>query len=208
MKAKTKKRLIHLVTKKRLVSRKTSKRFLRTFLVGLATISVGSMAYAITLNKPDVSVTVNANGAGIKLEAPAPAAAPAANVSAPAQTGISSWYAFGLPEPDALTCASRTFPRGTYLRVVDLANGLDMTCLVNDYGPAIWTGRIIDLSRGSFEQLAPLGTGTIPVQISVAIPTTSEEDLPIFQQVYSATVGYNLCNNLHNAAYCDAHRQD
>ncbi len=206
MKAKTKKRLIHLVTKKRLVGRKTSKRVLRTFLIGLATVSVGSLAYAITLNRPEVSVAVNTQGATIKLQAPAPA--PAENIGPPVQDGISSWYAFGLPEPDALTCASRTFPRGTYLRVVDLGNGSSMTCLVNDYGPAIWTGRIIDLSRGSFEQLAPLGTGTIPVQISVATPTTSEESLPIFRQVYTATVGYNLCNNLHNAAYCNAHRQD
>lgn len=206
MKAKTKKRLIHLVTKKRLVGRKTSKRVLRSFLVGLATISVGSLAYAITLNKPEVSVAVNSQGTAIKLNAPAPA--PAQSAGGPIQSGISSWYAFGLPEPDALTCASRTFPRGTYLRVLDVGNGRSMTCLVNDYGPAIWTGRVIDLSRGSFEQLAPLGSGTIHVQISVATPTSSEENLPIFKQVYDATVGYNLCSNLHDATYCDSHRQD
>lgn len=206
MKAKTKKRLIHLVTKKRLVGRKTSKRVLRTFLVGLATVSVGSLAYAITLNKPEVSIDLNAQGTPIRIQAPA-AVIDSVSPGGPVQSGTSSWYAFGLPEPDALTCASRTFPRGTYLKVEDMDNDRSMICLVNDYGPAIWTGRVIDLSRGSFVQLAPLGTGTIPVQISVASPSTSELIIPGLQPIYDASVGYSLCGTSHNASYCNSVRQ-
>jgi rare lipoprotein A (peptidoglycan hydrolase) len=210
MKAKTKRRIRHVLTKKKLVKRKTSKNILRTFLIGLTTISMGSLAYAITLNKPTVSVNVSSSGpGGVTISAPLAASTPSPNPAsgAPAQTGRSSWYALGLAAPDALTCASRTFPRGTYLQVKDLNNDRSMTCLVNDYGPAIWTGRVIDLSRGSFEQLESLGVGTIPVEIRVATATTSL-DLPIYAQIKAAVVGYELCDASHSAQYCNAHRQD
>ena len=92
----------------------------------------------------------------------------AARTQAPAQIGAASWYALGLHSPDSLTCASRTFPRGTHLRVRDLRNGNEVICLVNDYGPAAGTNRVIDLSRGSYSQLEGLGSGTMPVEIWVA----------------------------------------
>ena len=83
----------------------------------------------------------------------------------PAQIGAASWYAIGLQNPDALTCASTTFPRGTHLRVHDLRNGREVICLVDDYGPAAGTHRVIDLSRGSYSALEGLGSGTMPVEI-------------------------------------------
>jgi len=83
----------------------------------------------------------------------------------PDQIGAASWYAIGLPNPDALTCASTTFPRGTHLRVHDLRNGREVVCLVNDYGPTPGTKRVIDLSRGSYSSLEGLGSGTMPVEI-------------------------------------------
>lgn len=88
-------------------------------------------------------------------------------VKPPDQVGIASWYALGLRSPDALTCASTKFPRGTYLEVTDLRNGRKVTCLVNDYGPQQRTGRVIDLSRGSYKQLEGLGSGTLPAEIRV-----------------------------------------
>lgn len=86
----------------------------------------------------------------------------------PDQIGSASWYALGLRSPDALTCASTKFPRGTYLRVKDLRNNNEVTCLVNDYGPEAGTKRVIDLSRGSYSALEGLGSGTMPVEIRVA----------------------------------------
>jgi rare lipoprotein A len=210
MKAKTKRRLIHVITKKKLVKRKTSKAVLRSFLVGLATVSFGSLAFAISLNKPTVNVNVNSSGAGgVSIEAPslAPAPTPQSANGGPAQSGRASWYAFGLPAPDALTCASRTFPRGTYLQVKDLYNSRTMICRVNDYGPEAWTGRILDLSRGSFSQIDSLGRGTIPIELRVASGPTGF-NLPVEQDIFNAVVGYNLCHNSHDPHFCDAHRQD
>ena len=142
MKAKTKRRIRHILTKKKLVKRKTSKSVLRTFLIGLATISFGSLAYAITLNKPTISVNVRSSAPGGK-QIGAPATPPPTPTPAATMTGRGSWYALGLPAPDALTCASRIFPRGTSLQVTNLRNGRSMVCRVNDYGPEAWTGRII-----------------------------------------------------------------
>lgn len=210
MKAKTKRRVLHVLTKKKLVSKRTSKQVLRTFLIGLSTISVGSLAYAITVTKPTVGIVVHSSGAGgVKIEAPVTlnaTPAPQSANSPAANSGRASWYALGLPEPDALTCASRTYPRGTYLNVKNLNNNKTMICRVNDYGPEVWTGRIIDLSRGSFSQIENLGRGTIPVEIRVAAgpsgfvsPTGSD---------ISLVVGYAMCNANHTGAYCEAHRQD
>lgn len=86
---------------------------------------------------------------------------------APDQIGKASWYALGLAAPDALTCASTVFPRGTRLKVRNLRNGREVICLVNDYGPQSWTGKVIDLSRGSFVQIESLSAGTAPVEIRV-----------------------------------------
>jgi hypothetical protein len=155
MKAKTKRRVIHVLTKKKLVKKKLSRHILRSFLIGLATISVGSLAYAITLNKPTISVPVH----------------------------------------------------GTDLNVKNLRTGRSVICRVNDYGPEAWTGRIIDLSRGSFREIDSLSAGTAPVELRVAAGPTGFQ-YQVENDVLAAVVGYNLCHNTHTPDYCDAHRQD
>ena len=209
MKAKTKRRVLHVLTKKKLVKRQTSKHFLRTFLILLASVSMGSLAYGIALNKPVITIAVHQSGAGgVQIEAPISLAGPPTPEppnGPPAATGRGSWYALGLPQPDALTCASRTFPRGTYLLVKDLYNNHTMVCLVNDYGPEIWTGRIIDLSRGSFTQIDSLGRGTIPVELRVAAGPLG--GIPIENDI-AALVGYSSCQTAHDQAYCEQHRQE
>lgn len=210
MKAKTKRHVLHVLTKKKLVKKRTSKHVLRTFLIGLSTISVGSLAYAISMTKPTVNVSVHSTGAGgVRIEAPVhfnPTPTPQSASGPAANTGRGSWYALGLPQPDALTCASRTYPRGTYLLVKNLYNNKTVICRVNDYGPEAWTGRIIDLSRGSFSQVENLGRGTIPVELRVASgpegyvwPTSVD---------VTALVGYVACNASHPGSYCEDHRQE
>lgn len=75
------------------------------------------------------------------------------------QTGEASWF-------DAAegTCAHRTLPMGTIVTVINLANGRRVTCRVADRGPYT-AGRIIDLAKTSFDDLAPPSTGIIDVRI-------------------------------------------
>ena len=79
------------------------------------------------------------------------------------QNGIASWYARGLYNPQALTAASRNFPRGTFLRVTNLANNKSVIVKVNDYvvNPLV----AIDLSVGAFKKIANKKTGKIKVRI-------------------------------------------
>ena len=55
------------------------------------------------------------------------------------------------------TCASPFLPFGTVVRVTNPANGLSVTCLVNDREAD--TARSIDLATATFAELAPLSQG-------------------------------------------------
>jgi rare lipoprotein A (peptidoglycan hydrolase) len=77
------------------------------------------------------------------------------------KTGLASWYAF----TGKMACASRMFPRGTWLRVTSKATGKQIFVVVNDYGPQKWTGKMIDLDKVAFEKLASLGAGVIEVKV-------------------------------------------
>lgn len=79
--------------------------------------------------------------------------------SARTQTGKASWY-----QTTNGTCAHRTLPFGTIVKVVNLANGRTVSCRVADRGPYV-AGRIIDLDREGFEQLTSASTGVIDVRI-------------------------------------------
>lgn len=107
------------------------------------------------------------------------APSPGAPASAWTQTGIASWY--GQPfhgrttasgerfDMNKLTCAHKTLPFGTRLRVENLDNGRAVTLRVNDRGPFV-EGRILDVSRGAAEELEMIGPGTARVRISVLGP--------------------------------------
>ena len=79
------------------------------------------------------------------------------------QIGVASWYARGLYNPQAMTAASRDFPRGTFLKVTNLANDKSVIVKVNDYvvNPKV----IIDLSSGAFKKISSLGIGKIEVRV-------------------------------------------
>ena len=75
------------------------------------------------------------------------------------QSGKGTWY--GAP---SMTAAHPTLTFGTVVRVTNLENGRSVTVTIRDRGP--WgDGRIIDLSKDAFAQLAPLSEGVIPVRI-------------------------------------------
>jgi rare lipoprotein A len=77
-----------------------------------------------------------------------------------AQTGIATWY-----ERTGMVAAHKTLPFGTQVTVTNLANGRQVTVVINDRGPYA-PGRIIDLSDDAFAALAPLSRGTINVRIT------------------------------------------
>lgn len=77
------------------------------------------------------------------------------------KVGIASWYAY----TGKMACASRMFPRGTWLRVTNRENGKQVFVVVNDFGPQRGTGKMIDLDSVAFKKLAPLGKGVIEVKV-------------------------------------------
>lgn len=90
---------------------------------------------------------------------------------AAAQTGVASWYQMGHTtasgeryRPDGLTCAHRTLPFNTRIRVT--YRGRSVVCRVNDRGPFI-RGRVLDLSRGAARAvgLLPVGVARVAYQV-------------------------------------------
>ena len=86
-----------------------------------------------------------------------------------AELGRVSWYgeeckgkrtASGEPfDPEKLTCASNTHKLGATLRVTNPRTKEFVIVRVTDRGPALWTKRILDLSRRAFSQIANLDDG-------------------------------------------------
>ena len=66
---------------------------------------------------------------------------------------------------DEFTCAHRTHPFGTKLRVKNLNNGKEVVVRVNDRGP-FGRGRIVDLSWGAAKALGMLSHGVVPVEVT------------------------------------------
>ena len=95
------------------------------------------------------------------------------------QTGIASYYSkrmTGAPtasgEPlhhDSMTCAHRSHPFGTLLKVTDLSSDNFIVVRVNDRGPFV-RGRIIDLSWGAARELGILSQGLAKVSVEPFIP--------------------------------------
>lgn len=74
-------------------------------------------------------------------------------------TGTSSWY-----HRTGMVAAHKTLPKGTHVKVTNLANGKSVTVVIDDRGPFV-NGWIIDLSDDAFAKLAPLSTGIIQVRL-------------------------------------------
>ena len=102
-------------------------------------------------------------------------------------TGVASWYssadpgvglftASGEPFDDTqLTCANWDLPFGSFLQVTNLETGRAVTVRVNDRGPAkrvVAQGRVIDLSKAAFNQIANLDRGLISIKAEF-LPTVA-----------------------------------
>lgn len=90
------------------------------------------------------------------------------------EEGTASYYAdslrgrptaSGAPyAPAAFTCAHRTLPFGTRLRVTELRHGRSVEVTVDDRGPFV-DGRLVDLSRAAAAALGFVGRGVAPVRV-------------------------------------------
>ena len=87
---------------------------------------------------------------------------------------------------DSLTCAHRTYPFGTILRVTNPANGKHVLVRVTDRGPYV-RGRIIDLSMRAAREIGIVAQGIAPVIVEkyseAVIPFRPEDmlELPDFE---------------------------
>lgn len=90
------------------------------------------------------------------------------------QTGIASYYsdefvgrktASGeVYDKWALTCAHRTLPFGTKVKITNLKNGKTVIVRVNDRGPWV-KGRIIDLSYAAAQRIGMIASGLVKVKV-------------------------------------------
>ena len=69
-------------------------------------------------------------------------------------------------DPKKFTCAHRTLPFGTRLRVTNLANGRSVTVRVNDRGPFV-RGRTVDVSSSAAAALQMTERGVAKVKLDV-----------------------------------------
>lgn len=121
-------------------------------------------------------------------------------IHAQSQTGKASYYskkatgsrtASGAHlHHDSLTCAHRTYPFGTLLRVTHLGTGKQVVVKVTDRGPFV-RGRVIDLSWGAARELGMLAQGIAMVKVEpvsgTEVPFRPEEKVELPEMDYQVT---------------------
>ena len=70
---------------------------------------------------------------------------------------------------DSMTCAHKTYPFGTVLRVRNQKNGNEVYVTVTDRGP-FRRGCIVDLSYAAATQLDMISAGVVPVEVEIVEP--------------------------------------
>lgn len=101
---------------------------------------------------------------------------------------------------DSLTCAHRTYPFGTLLKVTNLSNGKSVVVKVTDRGPFA-RGRIIDLSWRAAKELGILSKGVSTVKVEVyngaeGIPYRRNEGVDLPEIDFEITeAGYSFAAN-------------
>ena len=78
--------------------------------------------------------------------------------------GAASWYAY----TGTLAAANPWLPMGSYVRVTNKDNGKSVIVKINDRGP-FGNGRIIDLDKVAFAQIASIGAGVVNVKMEVIV---------------------------------------
>jgi len=83
--------------------------------------------------------------------------------------GIGEWTADGKRfHQYEMTCAHKTLPIGTFVRVTNLKNGRTTIAKITDRGPYV-KGRIVDLSKTGAKQIGILNSGVTEVKLEVLV---------------------------------------
>jgi rare lipoprotein A len=95
------------------------------------------------------------------------------------ERGYASWYGGNsdgfagnmtanceIYDPSNLTCAHRTLPFNTLVKVENIANGKNIVLRVNDRGPFIHD-RILDISKKAAQELGLLHVGIAPIRLQI-----------------------------------------
>jgi len=97
------------------------------------------------------------------------------------KTGMASWYSDKITTTgeksngNYLTCAMRKIDFGKHYKVCNIANNKCVIVRHNNFGPSKYLydqGRIIDLSRVAFLQIADLQEGIINVRVDEVVEKT------------------------------------
>ncbi len=93
--------------------------------------------------------------------------------------GVASWYGRHFEgkktasgetfHADGHTVASKTIPLGSTVKVTNLKNGQSADAKVTDRGPYV-PGRVVDVSKGTAQQLGMTEKGVTPVKVTVVKP--------------------------------------
>lgn len=91
------------------------------------------------------------------------------------EEGLASWYGpgfHGKPKPlgerynqHEMTAAHKTLPLPTIAKVTNLETGKSVVVLIDDRGPFVYKGRIIDLSMEAAKRLGTFAKGTARVRV-------------------------------------------
>lgn len=137
-------------------------------------------------------------------------------------TGIASYYgrawngrktACGeVFNTDSFTCAHRTLPFGTMLKVTNKKNGKSVVVRVTDRGPYA-KGRIIDLTLAAAKKIDMVNAGITQVEIAQVytpgtVPSASDRDNPIIpeMQIFDPITGNYY--SMSEWQQRDQHRRD
>ncbi len=128
------------------------------------------------------------------------------------EVGLASWYGpgfHGKPKPygeifdqDAMTAAHKTLPLPTVAKVTDIKTGKSITVLIDDRGPFVYDGRIIDLSMGAAKALGTYQKGVVKVRVqALANESKALAD-------YLARHGNKLGRDKNGRTWLEVYRQE
>ena len=85
--------------------------------------------------------------------------------------GLASWYDQSryrsFKYKGGNFAASRTLPKGTKVKVTRVKTGKSIVVTINDWGPEEYTGRVLDLEKQAYAQLASTGSGEMTITLEV-----------------------------------------